>query len=254
MRLLKPEKQLEMPKAKSDNGRYFSQKYQIDYSQEITNTAADFYDTLTTVARLANGTWGFDMRASTAAEEHRIFLSEKPGRLKRLERLLVMKPEWAYTITGLEVPQQYACKNCVPGDKLPATVTSIDIYHYMDQIADPKFSKENWRDFIRQITIPLGDMEVPFTGENWHSNVSGIDPLFGLFSELTYGGDKPVFGKIGYPKKDPISGRYEYAVTRGETRFGVPIIKAIPRCEYDAGAGFRAVWPGKFETPTVTRK
>ncbi len=222
---------------------------------------ADFYDTLKVAAVIAVAD-GKPITPSTAGEEHQIYVqsivgAEKLRDVEELRDYFANNDEgwyaWAHTLTGLRFHEADLRKPYNIGDKVTAEVIITDIAPYISQIADPKFTRENWKDIIEKINKVVAKLPVPYSRGHVIKEMHSTLDIFTEVEQTTE--HKTPYALHGWLRenldipKDPISGHYEVAVGRGRRwhHVGVrcPDVGADDR-RWDANSyvGFRPVVRG----------
>ncbi len=199
--------------------------YPLQYSPRLVRTRADFYDTLQIAAKMAVA-GSNNLGLPTAGEEQHIYVqsSASAKRLRGVEELMdyFAKNEerwfaWGHTLTGMRVPKEYVGRRCAIGEKVPVQVIVTDIAPYLSQIADPEFTRENWKDIIGHVNKVKGEVAVPYSRGHV---ITEMHPL-GIFTgvEQTTEHNAP-FALHGWLREnldipeDPISGYHDLAVGR----------------------------------------
>ena len=221
----------------------------LDYSPRLARTInhlpegyataeqgrADFYDTLKAAAVMT-----MEARArgeilvsqfltpSDSNEAHHIYAQKSSGakRLRDVEEFMNHFADnneswyaWEETLTGLRFreadlrrPMPYNVGEKITAEKIETEIT-LDI---LMQIADPKFTRDNFRDIIGRINKVTGTVDVPYARGHVIREMRN-----GIFTEVeptTEHGESYVLHgwlreNLDVPK-DPISGHYEVAVGR----------------------------------------
>lgn len=226
--------------------------YALDGSKRLVRTRADFYDTVIAAVRmtdpemLASGRY---LSPPSAGEEEAVYRKVSPGakKLRDVEELrdyfannendvweLRHTPEgnpyyvcaergswyaWNWNTTDLRFREADLRKSYNVGDKVTAEVVETDITPYLSQIADPKFTRENWKDIIDKVNQIKGELAVPYARGHV---IREMHPVYGIFTEIEPTKEhKTPFALHGWLREnldvpqDPISGHYEVAVVRG---------------------------------------
>ncbi len=237
----------------SMSGSYSREGYIISCSPALARTGKDFYGSLEKVARgISGGELPRVARVSTAAEELALQRGyESDGIDPRSEKAAMFNDLFGrnshgwhaiqWTATALRVPkgvntgQREIGGNGEP--KYRREVVAVDISPYLEQIADPKFERDNWRDIIGLASRVEGEMDVP-TGNGMV--VVEYDSMFGIPSEtreieLPHTGYNSHFWFNPQPNIDRISGQYDVPVQL----YSVPHSGGGDRClQVDAEFGF----------------
>lgn len=66
-----------------------------------------------------------------------------------------------WNTTGLRFREADLRKPYQVNDKITAQVIETDITPFLSQIADPKFTRDNWKDIIDQVNHVKGDLAGP---------------------------------------------------------------------------------------------
>ena len=196
--------------------------HSIQYSPGLVRTRTDFYDTLKVAAEMAVAA-GNNLGPPTAGEEQHIYVQSALG-AKRLQDVEELKDyfdnngegwyAWGHTLTAVRLPEKFVGKKCIIGEKVPVQVIVTDISPYLSQIADAKFTRENWKDIIGDVNKVKGELLVPYSRGNV---IRAIHPIFGIFTEVeqTTEHEAPydlhawLRENLNVPK-DPISGSVSY--------------------------------------------
>ena len=190
-----------------------------DYTTAESNRA-DFYDALKVAAVMA-------VSLPTAGEEQAIYVQRSAG-AKKLRDVEEFRDHfanndervyiWGHSLTGLRFRETDVRKPYNVGDKITAQVIETDISSYLSQIADPKFTRENWKDIIDNVNHVKGEVAVPYARGHV---IREMHPTLGIFTEVESTTEhKAPYALHGWLREnldipqDPISGHYEVAVVR----------------------------------------
>ena len=251
-------KTVEVPRAESIDRAYATQPYTLPHSPRLIRTGKDFYDSLKIAAEMAVKEYP-NLRLSTIADEQHIYAQKSPGaiKLKDVEEFRDYFGDnvenwfaWSHTLTGLRVPERYVGKTCSIGEKIPVQVIVTDISPYLSQIADPNFTRENWKDIIDKINKKEGELPVPYSRGQV---IREIDPVFGVFTEIesSTAHDAPyalhawLRENLSVPR-DPISGHFDLEVARrsvwlADRRDCLGVDANYRRSDAHSAGGFRPV-------------
>ena len=194
--------------------------YPLQYSPRLVRTSADFYDTLKATAEMA-------VSLPTAGEEQAIYVQRSAGakKLRDVEELMDYFGNndegvyiWGHNLTGLRFREADLRKPYNVGDKITALVIETDITPYLSQIADPKFTRDNWKDIIGNVNKVKGELAVPYARGHV---IREMHPTLGIFTGVEQTTEhKAPYALHGWLREnldipqDPISGQYEVAVGR----------------------------------------
>src|SRR3989338_8034345 len=236
--------------------------YSLQYSPRLVRTRADFYDTFIMAVRMTDPEMmaaGKYLSPPSAGEEEAIYRKASPGtrKLRDLEELrdyFANNDEnwyaWNWNTTGLRFREADLRKPYNVGDKITALVIETGIMSYLRDIADPKFTRYNWKDIIDKVNHAKGELAVPYSRGHV---IREMHPIFGIFTEVeqTTEHETP-YALHGWLREnldvpqDPISGHYDVAVERrsswhhGERCLSVDA--GCRRWNSDSDGGFRPVW------------
>jgi len=194
--------------------------YSLQYSPRLVRTRADFYDTLKMAAEIA-------VSLPTAGEEQTIYAQRSAG-AKKLRDLEEFRDyfgnneegwhAWIWTLTGLRFREADLRKPYNVGDKITALVIETDVTPYLSQIANPKFTRENWKDIIDKVNHVKGELDVPYARGHV---IREMHPTLGIFTEIEQTTrHRAPYALHGWLRenldmpKDSISGHYDLAVER----------------------------------------
>src|SRR3989338_7692559 len=197
----------------------------------------------------------------TSGEEHAIY-SQKSAGAKRLRDVEELRDyfvnndkswyAWNWNTTGLRFREADLRKPYNVGDKITALVIETDITPYLSQIADPQFTRNNWKDIIDKVNQVKDKLAVPYARGHV---IREMHPIFGIFTEVepTTEHETP-YALHGWLREnldvpqDPISGHYEVAVVRGGYwRHDERCLSVVAHCgrwDTDSDDGFRPVVRG----------
>ncbi len=238
----------------------------IDHLPEGYATAesgrSDFYDALKVAVVMG-------VSLPTAIEDQAIYVQRSAGvrKLRDVEEFrdhFANNDEgvyiWGHSLTGLRFREADLRRPYNVGDKITTQVVETDITPYLNQIADPKFTRENWKDIIDKVNHVKGELAVPYARGHV---IREMHPTFGIFTEVEPTTEhKASYALHGWLREnldipqDPISGHYEVAVERGcyghhdERCLGVGAYSG--RWDAYSGDGFRPVVRGSHpEGPKI---
>lgn len=199
----------------------------VEYSSRLVRTRADFYDTLKQVATMAVATEK-TLTLPTAAEEQALFALTSKGAetlasVEELKDYFGRNDEgwyaWGHTLTGIRIPETFVARPCKIGDRIPVLVIVTDTSSYVGQIADSRFTRENWKDIIEDVNKIVGELTMPYSEGQV---ITEMDPKFGIFTEIDAKNDHCApYALHGWLRKnlevpiDPISGYRDLSVGRG---------------------------------------
>lgn len=214
---------------------------------------ADFYDTLIEAVRTPAPP-GTCVTPWTAGEEQCVYIEESAC-LERLRDAPALKDyfgknndKWyarAYTLTALRFREADLRKQYNIGDEVTSEVVVTKISEdILKQIADPQFTKENFRDIIKGMNHIEGTLPVPYARGHV---IREMHPTLGIFTgvEQTTEHDTPYALHAWLREnldvqRDPISGYHELAVVRGNCW----VHDDIERClNVDASYGRSRAYP-----------
>jgi hypothetical protein len=149
------------------------------------------------------------------------------------------------------------------GDKVTAQIIITDITPFLTQIADPKFTRESWKDIIDEVNRVEGEIAVPYSRGHVIREMQN-----GIFTEIEQTIDhRTPFALHGWLREnldvpqDQISGHYDVAVGRrflwrhDEHDRCLVVSAGYVRCYAYSDAGFRPVVRGSVvEGPKIERK
>ncbi len=204
--------------------------YSLQHSPRLVRTRADFYDTVIAAVRMTDPEMlasGLYLSPPSAGEEEAVYRKISPG-AKKLEDVEELRDyfannnegwyAWNWNTTGLRFRKADLRKPYNVGDKITVEVIETDITPYLSQIADPKFTRENWRDIIDKVNRVKGELAVPYCRGHV---IREMHPIFGIFTEVEPTTEhKASFALHGWFREnldmphDPISGHYDVAVGR----------------------------------------
>lgn len=201
----------------------------LNYSPRLVVEELNFYDLLALAVRN-----NVDM--PTAEEEHELYIQKTTTRVERLKNIEVFEdyfecvehlPAFAFSLTALRLDKKDLKKHKI-GQKIPYQVIQTDVTKFVDQIKDPSFRTENWRDIINEVNKVVADniyvpycrgqivremhpLGIPLEVENTphHSPPYALHAWIGSqineYLDLKSNSDYLV---------DPISGNYDFAISR----------------------------------------
>ena len=238
--------------------------YSLPYSPRLVRTKTDFYDTVMLAVRmtdpemLASGKY---LSPPSAGEEEAIYRKVVPGakKLRYVEELRDYFTDndkswyaWGWNTTGLRFREADLRKQYNVGDKITALVIETDITPYLSQIADPKFTRDNWKDIIGKVNHVKGELAVPYARGHVIREMRD-----GIFTEVEPTTEhKTLYVLHGWLREnldvpqDPISLHYDVAVgRRSDWRHGVGgeclgVDVGYWRWDAGSGDGFRPVVRG----------
>jgi len=201
--------------------------YPLQYSSRLFRTRKDFYDNLKIAAERSVAAGKVIMPPDANEEEQYIYVqkisgAKRPSDVEELQDYFAKNEDgwyaWAYTLTGLRVPEKYVCKTYRIGEKVPVQIIVTDITPYISQIADPRFTYDNWKDIIDKVNHVKAELAVPYSRGHV---IREMHSTLGIFTEV----EKTTEHKEPYAlhawlredlqlPKDPISGYYDLAVGR----------------------------------------
>ncbi len=204
--------------------------YKLPYAARFIRTDADFYDTVIAAVRMTDPKTlasGMYLSPPRAGEEESIYRqvvlgAKKLPDVEELRDYFANNDEgwyaWGHTLTGLRFREADLRKPYNVGDNITAQVIETDITPYLSQIADPKFTRENWKDIIDKVNNVKGELAVPYARGHV---IREMHPIFGIFTEVEPTTEhKAPFALHGWltenldVPQDPISGHYDIAVVR----------------------------------------
>jgi len=160
-----------------------------------------------------------------ANEEHHIYVQKSHG-AKKLRNVDELKDyfavdngnwyAWAHTLTGLRFREADLGRPYNVGDKITAEVIETDITPFLSEIADPKFTRESWKDIIDKVNHVKGEIAVPYNRGHVVREMQN-----GIFTEIEKTTEhRTPFALHGWLREnldvpqDPVSGHYDVAVGR----------------------------------------
>jgi len=204
--------------------------YSLQYSPRLVRTRADFYDTVMLAVRMSDPklmATGKYLSPPSAGEEESVYRKVTPSaeKLRDVEELrdyFANNDEgwhaWGHTLTGLRFREADLRKPYNVGDKITVLAIETDITPFLRQIADPKFTRENWKDIIGKVNNVKGELAVPYARGHV---IRELHPTLGIFTEVEPTTEhKAPYALHGWLRenlvvpKDPISGQYDVAVGR----------------------------------------
>ncbi len=222
---------------------------------------ADFYDALK-VAAVMSAAEGKIITPSDSNEAHQIYVQKSPG-AEKLQDVPEFRDHfgnndegwhaWEETLTGLRFRKADLLRPYKIGDKVTTEVIVTDITPYLSQIADPKFTRDDFRAIIGGMNRIVATTDVPYAREEV---VEEMDPVLGIWNriKMTAEHDTPYalhawLRRIMDIPKDPISGHYDVAVGRRSYWFHdedrcLDVDASYGRWDADSGVSFRPVVRG----------
>jgi len=192
----------------------------VDRLPDGYHYAGDFYDAVKAVCCMENG-----VSLTDSDEEHHIYLQESrgAGSLREAEALgdyLCAGGWYAFgvTRTALRFSRADLMKPYQTGDEIPVEIIVTEIPEDVRrQIADPKFTRDNFRDVVGRINRKVAERTIKYArGEV----IAEVDRL-GIWTEIMPGTahEEPyalhAWLREGLSiSKDPISGEYDVVVGR----------------------------------------
>ncbi|MBI3190722.1 hypothetical protein HYZ41_03390 [archaeon] len=205
--------------------------YSLPHSKRLNRTRADFYDTVMLAVRMTDPdliSAGKYLSPPSAGEEEAVYRKASPG-AKKLRDVEEFRDHfanndegvyiWGHSSTGLRFREADLRKPYNVGDKITAQVIETDITPYLRDIADPKFTRDSWKDIIDKVNQVKGELAIPYCRGHV---IREMHPIFGIFTEV----EPTTEHKAPYAlhawlrenldvSQDPISGHYDVAVVRG---------------------------------------
>jgi hypothetical protein len=217
---------------------------------------SDFYDALKVAAVMG-------VSLPTAGEEHAIYAQRGAG-AKKLRDVEEFRDHftnndekvyiWGHSLTGLRFREKDLRKPYNVGDKVTVQVIETDITPFLPQIANPEFTRNNWKDIIGQVNHVKDELIIPYCRGQV---IREMHPVHGIFTEvepsIEHNAPSALHGwlreNLDLPQ-DPISGYYDVAVERrscwhhdvGERCLNV--YADYRRLNASSNAGFRPVVRG----------
>ncbi len=242
--------------------------YVLPHSARFVRTGADFYDTVMAAVRMTDSEMlasGKYLSLPMAGEEEAIYRKVSPGakKLRNVEELrdyFANNDEawhaWGWNSTGLRFREADLRSPYTVGDKITAEVIVTEIPEdVLRQIADPKFTRANWKDIIDKVNRVRGELAVPYARGHV---IREMHPTLGIFTEVEpttehkapYALHAWLRENLDVPQ-DPISGHYDLAVGRRVVwhRVGGRCLSVgadFRRWFADSDGGFRPVVRGSF--------
>src|SRR3989338_2691380 len=206
--------------------------YSLQYSPRLVRTRADFYDTFIMAVRMTDPEMmatGKYLSPPSAGEEEAIYRKVTPDakKLRNVEELRDYFANnddgwyaWGWTSTGLRFREANLRKPYNVGDKVTALVIETEIPEDIRrQIADPQFTRDNWKDIIDKVNHVKGEVTVPYARGNV---IREMHPTLGIFTEVEPTTEhKAPYALHGWLSEnldisqDLISGHYDVAVVLG---------------------------------------
>ena len=238
--------------------------YSLDYSPRLVRTKADFYDTVMLAVRMSDPelmATGKYLSPPSAGEEQAIYV-QRSGSAKKLRDVEELRDyfanndegwyAWGWNTTGLRFREADLRKPYNVGNKVTVLVIETDITPYLSQIADPNFTRENWKDIIDKVNQVKGELAVPYARGHV---IREMHPTLGIFTEVEPTTEhKASYALHGWLREnldvpqDPISGQYEVAVGRGggwlHDERCLDVVAGYWRWGAGSGGGFRPVVRG----------
>lgn len=222
----------------------------------------DFYDTLKVAAEMAVAT-GEPITLPSAGEEHQVYVQKSPG-ARRLRDVDDLKDYFGvndeelsgHTLTALRFHEADLRRPYNVGDKITVEVIITDITPYLGQIADPQFTRENWKDIIDKINKAVAKRQIPYARGQV---VDKTDPTLGIWIAIrnTDIHSEPYALHAWLRKdlvipQDPISGYCDVAVQRwcgwrhGGHERCLGVVAYWERSDAGSDCGFRPVIRGSL--------
>lgn len=125
---------------------------------------------------------------------------------------------WNTTSTALRFRPKDVNKNYAVGDTITVERIETDITRYLRQIADPKFTRDNWKDIIDNVNHVRGELAVPYARGQVirrmrHGIFTEVEPTT-VHTASSYALHAWLRENLDVPR-DPISGHHDLAVGRG---------------------------------------
>jgi len=167
--------------------------YSLQHSPRLVRTRADFYDTVMQAVRMTDPEMlasGLYLSPPSASEEEAVYRKVSPGakKLRDVEELrdyFANNDEgwyaWNWNTTGIRFREADLRKPYNVGDKVTAEVIETDITPFLSQIADPKFTHDNWKDIIDNVNHVKGELAVPYARGHV---IREMHPVYGIFTEV----------------------------------------------------------------------
>jgi hypothetical protein len=219
--------------------------YPLDYSSRLVRTSdyfqenrdkpyfsdghdPDFYDTLKVAAEMAVAA-GKNITLSDAGEEQQIYVQKSPGakKLRDVEEFMDYFANnngnwyaWEHSLTALRFRENDLNRDYRIGEKIKSEIILTKIPEdILRQIADEKFTHDNFKDIINKINKMVDSVDVPYSRGHV---IKEMHSTLGIFTEVekTTEHEAPhalhawMRNNLQIPK-DLISGHYDVAVGRG---------------------------------------
>lgn len=221
----------------------------IDYLPEGYATEkpgeSDFYDALKVAAVMG-------ANLPTAQEEQVLYAKRTAG-AKKLQNVEEFRDHfanniWGHSSTCLRFRKADLGKQYNAGYKVTVSVIETDITPCVSQIADPKFTRNDWKDIIDKVNRVKSELAVPYARGHV---IKEMHPDLGIFTEIELKTNhKPPYALHGWLREnldiplDPISGHYDVALERRNKKHGdkcLSVVACFVRWDGHSANGFRPV-------------